>query len=152
MLHLPSDAESVCPAVSLLCSSRLASARLMGRSSYFQSPPTLGISNGRRWGFDGPGPTHRSTRGVCPVSATSQGNTAPSMREGPRGRGLWLGGRTFRAQLSGRMVCGKRVTYGSSQREHQPLTPVNPHPARRVPAAAGRALGRNRVHAVAERT
>ncbi|EHK43501.1 hypothetical protein TRIATDRAFT_276863 [Trichoderma atroviride IMI 206040] len=35
--------------------SRLASARLMGRSSYFQNPPhSLAISNGRRWGFDGP--------------------------------------------------------------------------------------------------
>ncbi|RFU74108.1 hypothetical protein TARUN_8147 [Trichoderma arundinaceum] len=164
-LHAPSAPSAPCSVLRLagrdakpVCNNGAAQRPLAtrrkrathGGSSYSKAPTPLAISNGRRWGCDGPVQRTGAWRGVCPVSATSQaallGDTTPTTHEGPRGLGLWLGGRGLRAQHSGRMVCGKRVN-GSCQREHQPLTPVNPHPARRVPAAAGRALGRHRLDA-----
>lgn len=125
----------------LLVSRLVSQARDSWPSSYFQipSPHSLAISNGRRWGFDGPVQRTGARAGSVQCSA-SQGNT--QCRQCTRVHGAAVCGwadQRFRAQLSGRMVC-----YGSCQREHQPLTPVNPHPARRVPAAAGRALGRDR--------
>lgn len=116
--------------------SRLASARLMGRSSYFQNPPhSLAISNGRRWGFDGPvqrtgaraGSVQRSRKTHSAVHA--RGSTGPSSvvgRTSVLDPALWEDG-VLRELPAGAPASDSRQSA----------------PSPSGPAAAGRALGRD---------
>ncbi|KAH8123230.1 hypothetical protein LI328DRAFT_135555 [Trichoderma asperelloides] len=125
MLHLSGDAESACPATSL-CPSRRARLVSQARDSshgeklLFPSPPPhpLGISNGRRWGFDGPVQRTGARAGSSSVcrqpgkhsGVNARGSTGPWSvvgRASVSGPALWEDGV--------RQACN-----GSCQREHQP--------------------------------